>query len=715
MQQQNVRTALKIADSFYVRGRGRVRAEGPRRLFGEDVDHPGDPLAGRRELAGRRRRQEACIQGGSFPWGWVGEKGSPVSEVRVDQLLELPSLRGRCEVVAGRRGLNRQVKWVHVSELLDIARLLNGGEFLLTTGMLLARAEPERQRSFALELAERGAAGLGVELVQWMTELPRPLVEACDAVDLPLVAIREEVRFSTITEEAARLLLYRQYSLLRDIEEVTSAMMARLAEGADPEAVLGEAERRLGRPVAVVLKDGKTLASSANWPPEALVRELVKATLEALDRQGRPRGLCLPVLEQSDIQRDGAGNEVGRLVGAPVHVLGRCRGVVWLPAGPEPEPAASIMADRVAMCVATALLHRRQRQTLLQDTGDDAVELLLAPHAHESLVRQRLRAMGADPAEWTTVAVLRVGPRWPAPRTRPRSAGRLRVAEAATPGRREAPPDSQPEACVRWLERALIPEQSAGRTGPAGGVRLLAVSSRVDSVRLIVTAQDRRALNASLRQLLGELAEQAELRFGPGIGVFAGFGRPRNCISELYACYREAMAVCEHQARGQAHWSSCSFEDLSLGRLLGSVDPGMLRAFVEQELGPLLKLPERRQEVLLTTLQGLVEANFNVALAARRLPLRRQNVYRRLQQLDDVLPGFRADSPDRRAALVVALRAWQFLGVGGPAVTGGAFGDDLTRAGQLSAGSSPSVGSEPSCAREGLVRPPYRVLRRCEP
>lgn len=578
-------------------------------------------------------------------------------------------------MVAGHRGLNRPVKWVHVSELLDIARLLNGGEFLLTTGMLLARAEPERQRAYAMALAERGAAGVGVELVQWMSELPRPLVEACDEVGLPLVAIREEVRFSTITEEAARLLFYRQHSTLREIEEATLAMMARVAEGADPEAVLAEAERRLGRPLAVVLEDGQVLASSAAWPAPPLARELVAHTLAALQAPGEPRGLYVTAWEPPEPGRN-RDNGVGQLVGAPVHLRGRCRGIVWLPAGApaaagspsEPEAAASMVADRVAMCVATALLYRRQRQALWQEAGDDVVELLLAPHAHEALVRQRLRAMGVEPAGWTTVAVLRVGPRWPLRRVGRRPVEPTVDGAPARAALRERLPEGRSEACVRWLEQALVREQAAGRKASAGGVRLLAVSTRVDSVRLICTAQDRRALDGYLRPLLGGLAEQAELRFGPEIGVFAGFGRPRSRISELDACYREALAVCEQQARGRAGRLSCSFEDLSLGRLLGGVDPQRLRAFVEQELGPLLRLPQRQKEALLAALQALVEANFNVALAARRLHLRRQNLYRRLQQLDELLPGFRADSPDRRAALVVALRAWQFLRPQGPTV-----------------------------------------------
>ena len=49
-------------------------------------------------------------------------------------------------LVAGEAGLDRPVRWVHISEIADPTPWLSGGELLLTTGMNLA--EPEAQRAF---------------------------------------------------------------------------------------------------------------------------------------------------------------------------------------------------------------------------------------------------------------------------------------------------------------------------------------------------------------------------------------------------------------------------------------------------------------------------------------------------------------------------------------------------------------------------------------
>lgn len=60
-------------------------------------------------------------------------------------------------------------------------------------------------------------------------------------------------------------------------------------------------------------------------------------------------------------------------------------------------------------------------------------------------------------------------------------------------------------------------------------------------------------------------------------------------------------------------------------------------AFVQAHLGPLLGLPARARHTLLTTLEALLGANFNVAQAARHLGVRRQTMYYRMEQLSAML------------------------------------------------------------------------------
>src|SRR6478736_4601904 len=83
----------------------------------------------------------------------------------VRTILDLPVLRAAGpRVLGGSAGLDAPVRWVHVSELLDVGGLLSGGELVLTTGLELEK-EPGLTASFIRSLEGAAAAGLIVELI----------------------------------------------------------------------------------------------------------------------------------------------------------------------------------------------------------------------------------------------------------------------------------------------------------------------------------------------------------------------------------------------------------------------------------------------------------------------------------------------------------------------------------------------------------------------
>jgi len=89
------------------------------------------------------------------------------------------------------------------------------------------------------------------------------------------------------------------------------------------------------------------------------------------------------------------------------------------------------------------------------------------------------------------------------------------------------------------------------------------------------------------------------------------------------------------------------------GLLDALVETGRSARFLEEQLGPILSLPGRPRGTLLATLEALFDSQFNIAETARRLGVRRQSVYYRLEQLAGMLGDL--DAPYRRTGLVVAL------------------------------------------------------------
>ncbi|MCQ4082387.1 PucR family transcriptional regulator [Streptomyces sp. RB6PN25] len=139
------------------------------------------------------------------------------------------------EVLTGQDGLDRPVRWVHSSEIYEIGPLLCGSELLLTTGLGLAGADAGARRHYVRDLAERGVAGVAVEVGRSLPDVPYEIVDESRRRDLPLVALRRVVPFIRITEAANTAIVTQAMAEQRrqpaDREGRSAALLAGLEEG----------------------------------------------------------------------------------------------------------------------------------------------------------------------------------------------------------------------------------------------------------------------------------------------------------------------------------------------------------------------------------------------------------------------------------------------------------------------------------------------------
>lgn len=110
-------------------------------------------------------------------------------------------------MLSGQAKFEETITWVHVAEVLDVGRLLSGGELLLSTGMELSRATPENRVAYLRSLVEAGVHGLGLELVQWLKEVPAEMLEVAQELEFPILVFRSEVRFAELTRAAHERIL----------------------------------------------------------------------------------------------------------------------------------------------------------------------------------------------------------------------------------------------------------------------------------------------------------------------------------------------------------------------------------------------------------------------------------------------------------------------------------------------------------------------------
>src|SRR5918999_5566527 len=165
------------------------------------------------------------------------------------------------EVAAGSRGLDRDVTWLHVSELPDPTGWLEGGEFLLTTGLGIG-GDARAQRAYIRRLAGHGIAGLGLGLGFGFSTVPDGVAEAADRLAFPVIAVPYETPFVAITKAAVTRLASERLEQLTAALDVHEQLVKAVVARAGLERLLAIVAGHLDCSLAVADERGRLLGET---------------------------------------------------------------------------------------------------------------------------------------------------------------------------------------------------------------------------------------------------------------------------------------------------------------------------------------------------------------------------------------------------------------------------------------------------------------------
>ncbi|MGW8484382.1 PucR family transcriptional regulator [Microbacterium sp. NPDC055903] len=249
---------------------------------------------------------------------------------RPNQVAGLPVVRevlalaavtaGEPEILSGDAGLESPVRWVHASDSAGVARLLDGGELLLSTGSSWPE-DPAELAAFIGGLADAGLSCLVLELGTHYRYAPAVVVEVARARGLALVVLHREVKFVAVTEAVHRRIIADQTAALRARDEVRTRFTGLALRGSPADFIVHQLAQTLGAPV--VLESLAHDVVVADVPPaleeEVLTRWEVRSRIAHRDAAtGRPGDwLIVPV--------EARGIRWGHLVAlpGPEHLAGR--------------------------------------------------------------------------------------------------------------------------------------------------------------------------------------------------------------------------------------------------------------------------------------------------------------------------------------------------------------------------------------------------------
>src|SRR5271169_4293393 len=534
--------------------------------------------------------------------------------------------RGRPQVVAGAGRLDTPVRWVHAIELTDVARLLRGGELVLSTGIAL----PDDERllaAYVTELADIGVAGLAVELGRrYAGSLPVALVAAAKQAGLPLIAFEREVAFIEITEAVHARIIDAQLDELRVSERLHEMFTELSVAGASAEEIVRQAAALAGRPVILADLSHRVLACEpAGADPGRLL-----SGFAARNRSVRLSG------------RTAFDQASGWLV-TPVGAHGEDWGRVILVCEGPPSSTDTVLIERAATTLALGRLLTRHRESLERQAHRTVISGIISQaHADPAEAAVRSRALGV-PVDGRQLIAL--------------------VLRFRDPG-------------VSGPAGSLGPLGPAGPPGPLGmsaHARVLdladatAAACRAERIPSLVGTLDDDRAGAMLSlgpqvepdDVLTRLATRIRDRAGADPEVLViGVGATAGSIRDVRRSFLEASQVADVAAsRLEAAAPPLLYRlpDLRLRGLLHLLrDDPRLQTFVERELGALLAADPGGG--LIDVLAAYLAAGGNKAAAAKASHLARPTFYERLRRIERTL-GTDLSSAESRTSLHVALLA----------------------------------------------------------
>ncbi|GAA1060696.1 PucR family transcriptional regulator ligand-binding domain-containing protein [Agromyces bracchium] len=518
------------------------------------------------------------------------------------------------EVLVGDAALDARVRWVHVSDSAGVARLLDGGELLLSTGSGWP-TEPDELRTFIAGLVEVGISGLVLELGAHYRYVPAVVHRTAAEHGLALAALHREVKFVGLTQAVHRRIISEQTAALHARDEVRERFTALALRGAPADYIVQQLAQTLAAPVLLENLSHEIVA--ADLPPESEEEVLAGWQLRSRDAHrrwasGGPAGA------------GGRGAPTGSAAARPdawLIVPVEARGIRWghliaLPGPTHPAGRTSVL-EQGAIALALGRL---------ADGDDDTWGRIGRQRLVEHLLGGRFAAPGGAIARLEAAGLPVHG------------ADLHGVVVTGRGGEGDA------DAAARGLGGRALDGRPVG-TGAAASARVLLVSLPAGT----------RFDDDAARRFVGHLAIGADGATDAS-GVVLSIGARAGDLDGLLVSVQEALDLSRTPvARGARGPIVRRSQDRPLVRLVTALrDDHRLQELGERMLAPLIEHDLARGGDLLDVLAAMLAHPGNRTAAAQASHLSRSVFYQRLALIGDLL-DVDLDDGETQTALHLAL------------------------------------------------------------
>ena len=531
------------------------------------------------------------------------------------------------QVIAGNGGLQRNLRWVHILEVLDIEALVHGNEMILSTGIGFT----ENVTSFVSylnKLIEHNVSCLCLEMGQYLKSIPKEVIEIANTNNFPLIIFTKSVRFVDITLELHTLIINHHYSMLKNLERISREFHRLTLESQGTRNVL------------------ELLHSSTKYPIIYLPFQETPKFIPSLPLHKQNELLIflnkrLPAMDSNEDESvySWKFNDDTILI-RPVGAMGQTWAYLCLVKNQEPTEYDFLLLDSASLSIAQDLLKTRYIEERQLHTENLWVNDLLNNRLKDELLIKT--QLGQHYKSFNELEFC------------------VCIIELQFLGnKKEEMIDSFSQSTglhLSMVVRSIFKQHSFQPF-----ITLQNTCLVILAINMLPAKQTRDTLHmkhrfkSTLKEIENTINRKKTNKFEFCIGVGSSYTGLKNA----HIGYEEATKSLFLKPFYKS--SIILYEELGVFQLLLNLQKeSMLESYIASHIGPLIEEDRKKKSDLLRTLQAFVESNGSKKLAAEQLHIVRQSLYYRLDKIKELL-GEDFMSSQNRLALQLAIQAYQFL------------------------------------------------------
>lgn len=506
------------------------------------------------------------------------------------------------EVIAGKEGLSRLVKWVHVVDVTKIRNLLNGNELILSTG-LAWKEDKAMFLSVVEQLIESQAAGLCIEIGTYTTFLPEEIIELANEQHFPIILFKQEVPFVEITQDIHTLLINHQYQMISDLEGYSQALNKKLLTIEDHNEILHFIQQYLKIQVITIFSHHEI-----HFTPKVNEKEQNEL--------------------MNIIEKHSTGPASPSVASMPIQLLGDSKAELIIYCKDRViTDFDQLILDRTATALAQFLLRKHYvEEKKRAEESEWLMSWLDGEYSEESIHEYLAYHMPGMKPKGAFVCLCKLDP---------------------------FNKYSNVDLTYFKLYTRTIFEQQ--------GFTLFSIKKRDSLIFIFLNKRNSSTWKQRIREGIEKLVQQ-DFKVGKHKSKLElGVGKYVEDLTNLNLSYQTAIETVRIQNRCGQQVMSYFYDDLHIYRLISHLNRHLdLNEIVLEYLEPVICYDKKYNGKLMETLKTYLACNGSKQETAKRLFVVRQTLYHRIEKLEKLL-GDDFMNHEKRLAIEFMLHSYEFL------------------------------------------------------